>query len=125
MIEVAGGWALEVKRGPGWLFITLNSAPEECWPAPSLSESIWSLMQQHFVYRVVLECHGIDRFDSALVGQLALLRRRIEEHDGLMRLCGVSPENQQAIRACGLEQRFAPYADREHAVMASRPVLPR
>jgi len=125
MIDVAGGWALDVKRGPGWLFIKLNAAPEGWWHSPPLAECIWSLMQQHFVYRVVLECDEIQRLNSALVAQLVLLRQRIEEHDGIMRLCGLSAANQQAIRACGLDQRFSPYADREEAVMASRPLQPR
>jgi anti-anti-sigma regulatory factor len=125
MIDVAGGWALDVQRGPGWLFVRLNSAPEGWWQAPPLAECIWSLLQQHFVYRVVLECDEIPRFTSEMVEQLVLLRNRIDERGGVIRLCGLSPANQDALVRCRLIERFPAYADREEAVMASRPTQPR
>jgi len=125
MIDVAGGWALDVQRGPGWLFVRLNSAPEGWWQAPPLAECIWSLMQQHFVYRVVLECDEIAPLTSEIVGQLVLLRRRIDGRGGVMRLCGLSPANQDALACCRLAERFPLYADREEAVMANRPKQPR
>jgi anti-anti-sigma factor len=117
---VAGGWALEVERGPGWLFVRLNSAPEGWWQAPPLAECIWSLLQQHFVYRVVLECDQLPRLTSGLVAQLLLLRRRIDERGGVMRLCGLSPASHEIIDHCGLAQHFPHYADREEAVLANR-----
>jgi len=125
MIDVAGGWALEVERGPGWLFVRLNSAPAGWWQAPPLAECIWTLLQQHFVYRVVLECEEIQRLNSTLLAQLVLLRRKIDERDGVIRLCGVLPENRQAIEQCGLDRFFPMYANREEAVMANRPKQPR
>jgi anti-anti-sigma factor len=125
MIDVAGGWALEVERGPDWLFVRLNAAPEGWWQAPPLAECIWSLLQQHFVFRVVLDCQAIQRFSSPVMSQLVLLRNRIDARGGVIRLCGLSPSNQEAIEHCGLEHFFPHYADREHAVMTNRPPQPR
>jgi anti-anti-sigma regulatory factor len=122
MIDVvAGGWALEVERGPGWLFVRLNSAPEGWWQAPPLAECIWSLLEQHFVYRVVLECEQLPRLTSSLVAQLQLLWRRIDGRGGVMRLCGLSTANQELLDRCGLAQRFPHYQAREDAVLANRP----
>jgi len=125
MIDVAGGWALEVERGPDWLFVRLNAAPEGWWQAPPLAECIWSLLQQHFVYRVVLDCQAIQRLSSAVVSQLVLLRNKVDARGGVIRLCGLSPSNQEAIEHCGLERVFPHYADREHAVRTNRPPHPR
>jgi hypothetical protein len=46
-----------------------------------------------------------------------LLDKRIREHDGLLRLCGLSSFNQRVLRLHGLDLRFPTYGDLEEAVM--------
>ena len=125
MIDIAGGWVRDLERGPDWLFVKLNSAPQGPGAAPPLADSVWALLQQHFVYRVVLECEQIECLSSEVAAQLTALRDRLEARGGVMRLCGLSPANQQAIERGGLECHFPHYADREEAVMANRPTQPR
>ena len=60
-----------------------------------------------------------------MVGQLVLLYKRIADQGGLMRLCGLSKANQRVLAACRLSEFFRQYADRNDAVMASRPLQPR
>ena len=125
MIDAAGGWALDVDRGPGWLFVRLNSAPEGWWQAPPLAECMWALLRQQFVDRVVLECDELSTLTSELIRELVTLQERIESHGGMMRLCGLSPGNQQILADCPFAERLATYGDREEAVMGSRPKQPR
>lgn len=125
MIDVAGGWELEVERGPDWLFVKVNAAPAGWWRSTPLAEAIWSLIEQHFTYRVVLECNQIGPLTSGVLEQLVLLRRKIRERGGVLRLCGLSCENRDMLADCGLCVDLPHYADRETAVMASRPRLPR
>jgi len=83
-------------------------------------------LERHFTYRVVLELDQVSVLNSHLIGQLVQLYRRIRQHDGVMRLCGLSPYNLEVLRTCRLEDRFLPYRDREEAVMGgSRPRQPR
>lgn len=129
MIEVAGGWALEVERGPDWLFVKLIHQTQEdaddTADTLSLADTIWLLLEQHFTYRLVLECERVAEMNSDLVDQLVLLAEKIGSRGGLLRLCGLSAANHRLLEASGLDQHFPHYADREEAVMANRPRQPR
>ena len=116
MLAVAPGWELDVERGPGWLLVKIKSLDESS-PEPSLADELWDLLGRHFTYRLVLELDQVKVLNSHLIGQLVQLYRLIREHDGVMRLCGLSPYNLNVLRTCRLEDRFLPYRDREEAVM--------
>jgi len=120
MLAIAPGWKLDVDRGPGWLLVKLKSPDGNASETPPLADEVWSLLARHFVYRLVLELDEIDLLDSHLLGQLVLLDKRVREHDGLMRLCGLSAFNRQVLRTHGLNIRFPTYDDREEAVMGGR-----
>jgi anti-anti-sigma factor len=125
MLAVAPGWELDVERGPGWLLVRIKSL-DRASTEPPLAEGLWNLLERHFTYRVVLELDQVSVLNSHLIGQLVQLYRRIRQHDGVMRLCGLSPYNLEVLRTCRLEDRFLPYRDREEAVMGgSRPRQPR
>ena len=126
MLAVAPGYELEVERGPDWLLVrTANLDPAEL-DTPPLAERVWSVLQQHFTYRLVLELDQIRLLTSRLIAQLVQLHRRIEKHGGVMRLCGLSPHNCEVLHTCRLNDRFMPYQDRQEAVMGRhRPNRPR
>jgi anti-anti-sigma factor len=125
MLAVAPGWELEVERGPGWLLVKIRNQ-DRTSTEPPLAEGVWDLLERHFTYRVVLELDQLSVLNSHLIGQLVQLYRRVRQHDGVMRICGLSPYNLEVLRTCRLEDRFLPYRDRAEAVMAgSRPRNPR
>ena len=125
MLAVALGWELDVERGPDWLLVRIRSS-DRASTEPQLAEGLWNLLERHFTYRVVLELDQVSVLNSHLIGQLVQLYRRVRQHDGVMRLCGLSPYNLEVLRTCRLEDRFLPYRDREEAVMGgSRPGQPR
>ena len=125
MIDVTGGWVHGLERGPGWLFIRLCEAPRSAGNECSLADAVWSLVEQHFVYRIVLECDDVPRLTAAQIDQLALLRERVNAHGGIVRLSGLSRASVAAIEHRGLSRALPDYDSREDAVMANRPKQPR
>ncbi len=126
MHTLAVGCELDVQRGPDWLLVRIVSVGQDGSSPPPLADELWSLMEQHFTYRIVLELDGLKVLNSHLIGQLVSLYRRISEHDGVMRLCGLSAYNRQVLHTCRLDDRFLPYQDRQEAVMGGNgPRKPR
>ena len=136
MIQAAAGLLRagllrNVERGPDWLLVKLASNADggEGWAA--LADLLSSLSSQHFTYRLVLDCDEIGLLDSALMGQLLLLERRMRDQGGLLRLCGLSEASQQALHQCRLDGRLPHFATRTQAILGHRaeynaaPVKPR
>ncbi len=125
MLTTAPGCELDVDRGPDWLLVRVRIDPAAPG-VPPLAERLWSLARQHFTYRLVLDLDGVRLLNSPLIGQLIDLHRRFKKHDGVLRLCGLSPHNRQVLHTCRLDERLMPYGDRKEAVMGGpHPVRPR
>ncbi len=124
MIQLAHGWELDVERGPDWLFVRPHGLPQG-EDQPDIALHIWSMLNQNFTNRLVLELDQVDFLNSYLIGQLVWLYKRIHAQGGLMRLCGLSATNADTIRACRLDSCFPAYANRGDAVMGHRPQQPR
>lgn len=118
-------WNLEVDRGPDGLWVRIVGPTSGASDSQSLADDLWSLLEQHFVYRLVLDVEKIDLSDRRLVDQLSNLHERISQHDGMLRLCGLSPGNRKAIEKCELKGHIPCYRDREEAVMGGCPIKPR
>jgi anti-anti-sigma factor len=115
-----------VERGPDWLLVKIRNLEVDAAAPPPLADHLWALAEQHFTYRFVLELDGVKVLNSYLIGQLIKLYRRVREHDGVLRLCGLSPYNRRVLRTCSLDDRFPNYENREEAVMGGAdPRLPR
>ncbi|WP_146574480.1 hypothetical protein [Botrimarina hoheduenensis] len=97
---------LVTQRGPNWLFVSV-SGPDRVEPS-RLAEQIWSVAQEHFTYRLVVELsENACRPHHALYYRegLRLLQVRLEATGGALRLCGLRPE--QTHEVCD-----APHCDR-------------
>jgi anti-anti-sigma factor len=126
MVSVSEGWKLDVERGPDWLFVRLHNPPAIGQEGEPLAEQLWSLLEQHFMYRLVLELDDVQALRSSLIGQLVLLYKRIHQRGGMLRICGLGEAQRQALRSTRLDERFPCYKDREDAVMGdSRIIRPR
>jgi len=123
MLKVNRGWGLDVERGPDWLLVRVQPPRRAGRGTPSLAEVLWSLLEQHLTYRLVLELDQVDVLDGELLDQLAAVHDRVMAHGGLMRLCGLSPENRRILFDHRLDDRFVAYEDREEAVLGDS--LPR
>lgn len=124
-LSLARAWHFDVERGPDWLFVRPRPAGAGN-DQPAFAEQVWSLLEQHFTHRLVLELGGIDFLDSHLVGQLVWLHKRVHTHDGLMRICELSEHSEDVLHACRLDSHFPVYRNREDAVMGhAHPRHPR
>jgi anti-anti-sigma factor len=119
MSTIAPGCELDVERGPGWLLVRVRNLDRAESDATPLADRLWSILEQHFTHRLVLELDDVGVLGSSLIGQLVELYRRIEEHDGMLRVCGLSPENHAALHVCRLDEHLHAYLDRHEAVMGS------
>jgi anti-anti-sigma regulatory factor len=124
MLQLAPGWNLDVERGPDWLFVRLHCLPDNIWDAPPLAEMLWSLGEQHFTYRLVLECDELQLLHTSLLGQLVLLHKRLAVNGGTLRLCGLSQQNRDVLRSCRLDSRFPVFANRGEAVLGQTVLAP-
>jgi len=125
MPTLAPGWELDVARGPGWLVVRFRPKDADAAEVAQLADELWSLAERHFVYRLVLELDLVNLLHSALVGQLLLLHRRLHDHDGCVKLCGLSQYNREVLRRSGLASRLPTYDSLEEALMGSCPRKPR
>jgi len=125
LLELAPEWAVEIDRGPDWLFIRLRPPPGPDSGEVPLAEMIWQRLEQSFCHRVVLELDDVRWMRSWMIGELVKLHKRLAASGGMMRLCGLSEANQEVLRACRLNDRFPAYRNRTDAVMGHRPMQPR
>ena len=76
-IPCACGWELEVDRGPDWLFIRPRCAAHAPHDALEFSEQVWTLVEQSFTHRLVLELTEtavVERSDETLAALQRLAR---------------------------------------------------
>jgi anti-anti-sigma factor len=125
MLATDSGYELDVERGPDSLLVRVSRVDAAVADTCDFADHVWGLLQQHFTYRLVLELDQVGMLTGHLIGQLAELYEQIERHDGMLRLCGLSPENREVLHACGLEDRLVLYHDREEAVMGRWHPQPR
>lgn len=125
LVDLTPGWTLDLDRGPDWLFIRPVPQDDALSAEVDLAEAIWERMEQQFLNRVVVEMDAVPLLRSWLIGQLVLLHKRIVSRGGLVRLAGMSDDNQRVLEMVHLNDRFPQYTDRGSAVMGQRPAKPR
>jgi anti-anti-sigma factor len=126
MLATAPGFELEVERGPGWLMVRIGGFEGDFADSCLLADQLWSLMERHFTYRMVVELDEIQMLNSHLLGQLIQLHRRAEKRAGKVRICGVSEYNRRVLHSTHLDELLKPYHSRHDAVMGdNRPLQPR
>ena len=114
--------ALEVDRGPDWLFVRLDL--DTC-AIDSVADRLWAILDKHFIYRLVLEMEDVEMLSSRLMGQLVMLQKRVLQHEGALRLSGLSPSCEQALKLCRLDRILPNYHCRVDAVHCQWPTCPR
>ena len=123
LLELAPQWAMDIDRGPDWLFIKLVPPHEADNGEIPLAEMIWKKLEQCFCYRVVLELDDVGYLRSWMIGELVRLHKRVSTQGGMLRLSGVSHEAETVLRICRLADRFPAYRNRTDAVMGYRPPM--
>lgn len=117
MTQLASGWQYDLERGPECLFVRLRSDDPNADAEPPLAGQLWSTLDEHLTYRLVLELDQIELLHSYVIGQLLLLGRRLHAQGGMLRLCGLSAHNRLALAAMQLEDHLPTYKNRIDAVV--------
>lgn len=131
MLQLAPGWTMAVERGPDWLFVRLSGSDSADLQDSGdlqetmLSDVLWSQLEQHLTYRLVLELQDVPLLCRETIDQLLLLQGKIDAQGGLLKVCGLSDENFEALNAQQSQARFPRYCNREEAVMGYPPNRPR
>lgn len=127
MLEIAQGWSLDVERGPDWLIVRVHCDPDKGWHSAPLAENAWSLLNQHFAHRLVLECDELTVMSTELIGELVRLQKRIVTGGGQLRIAGLSEGMRDVLHTARLDGCLSVFANREDAVMGVgyRPEKPR
>ena len=126
MPTITCDWELDVERGPNWLLVKVAEPLGKPWEMSPLVDTLRSLLEEHFTYRLVLELDEIELLSSELIGELLSLDKWIRARQGAMRLCGLSPRNLEVLRRRWLDDFFPAYRDRLEAVLGCRhPSQPR
>ncbi len=116
-IHNVDGLEMNVDRGPNWLFVKLRSKEEAVPAVPQIADKLWSISSRHFIYRLVLELEDLEEMPNGMMGQLVLLQERLAQCGGALRICGLSPECEEALQSCHLDSALPNHASREQAVM--------
>ena len=124
-VELAGSWKMDLRYGPDWVFVRLLIPESQIREKVALAEAVWDLMQRQFVHRVVLELDDLPQFPEHLISQLVQLHEQVQADGGVMRICGLSDENQSLLYSARLDDRFPPYANCAEAVRGGLPCKPR
>ncbi|MGI9427863.1 MAG: STAS domain-containing protein [Bythopirellula sp.] len=111
-----------VDRGPDWLFVRLRPDYEHL---DQVADRLWDLLNQQFIHRLVLEMDEVEFLPSVLMGQLVMLHKRVLQHDGALRLCGLSTQCVEALHLCRLDQALPHFETRADAVHGTPMAKPR
>ena len=113
----APGVRLSFERGPGALVVRILELELDAEGVHNLARVIWELMERQFSYRLILEMDRVDLLRSVLIGQLLLLYNQIQDHGGLIRICGLSEYNREVLQQCRLDAHFPSYSTRTEAAL--------
>jgi hypothetical protein len=92
MSTCESGFAIDVSRGPNWLFLRLDASKEGA--DQQLADALWGIVSRHFIYRVVLEFGPqFGQLSPMMIAQLDAFRTRLEAHDGALRVCGLNKKS--------------------------------
>ena len=108
-----------VEQGPECLFVSIDDAHAAHDDFEGLCEELWSLLKRHLVGRLFLDLTNVECLSSLLIGQLISLKIRLEKHDGMLCLCGLSSRNQHVLAIHNLESRLPNYPSRHDAIMGN------
>ncbi len=107
---------LEIDRGPNWLFVKFHPGRSKAELA-KMGDELWTVAENHFVYRMVVEMEEIDTLTDDLVRQLAKLREQLEEQEGALRVCGLQKSCAAKLENFHLDHTLQSHASRESAIL--------
>lgn len=81
----------------------------------ALQESIMPVIEQAERMNLILDFRNVRFLSSAVLGLLIRISKRIYEHDGRLRLCGINPKIHEIFKITRLTKIFDIHQDVESA----------
>ena len=125
LLKLVEGWNAELNQGPNWLVVRLSNATSPSASSAPLADALWTVMRQQFTQRLVIDLDQIPLVESYMISELLRLQTRIRSEGGLLRLCGVSEQIQNALRVSKLGGQLPQYQTPVDAMKGFRPAKPR
>lgn len=119
MMRLAQIWGVRVERGPDCLIVKLHAATSSFEDGQPLADTIWAILERHFVYRVILELDQVDVLCDQLLGELIALSHRLRSRGGMLRLCGMSSQSRRKLQEACDDGRLPTYLTRREAVVGA------
>jgi anti-anti-sigma regulatory factor len=110
MVQMAGSWELTFAQVSNWLLVSARPVTKDGGIAQSLLPALWSTMQRHRTYRMVLDLWECRVMGNPLIGEVGELDQRARALGGCLRMCGLSPRDRESLRDCGLGHIYDLYA---------------
>lgn len=125
-VDLAPGWKTELEQGPDWLFVKLYGPDGRTADASGLAETLFLLMYQDLVSRIVLELDGLTALPSDFLREILDLQELLDRDGGVLRICGLCPRFEGALQRRDVARRLTPFRTRNEAVLGLyRPNRPR
>lgn len=115
--KLTSSWTIETSRGPNWLFVKLRGPQGGELGSCKLADLLWSNLDQHLIYRMVLDMSSIAVLQADVINEIVELERLVVEHDGIVRLSGLSAENRELLRSAKIDACLPDFPDVENAIM--------
>lgn len=125
MNELAQIWGVRVERGPDCLIVRLHEATSSFQDGQRLADIIWSILERHFVYRVILELDQVEVLGDVLLAELIALSHRLRSRGGMLRLCGLTAPNRRKVKEAFHDGRLPTYSNRREAMVSRCDALAR
>lgn len=82
------------------------------------SARLRDLVNQPEIRSVVIDLHRTTNFGSSALGMFVAIWKRLNEKQGRFALCGISPKEQQVLRAVKLDGQWTVCETRPEAIAA-------
>ena len=111
---------IEVERNQDVCCVRLRSRQMGESDILAMADELLSLIRDQGCRKMIF-CLGpgsLDMLFSIFLAKLLMIRRRLSEQGGVLKLCNVSPEIMEVFEACHLRSHFEFVSDQASAVAA-------
>ncbi|MFZ5828464.1 MAG: STAS domain-containing protein [Planctomycetota bacterium] len=115
-MQIAPGWQIEFREQGQWLVAKVAAPHAAPGDQPPLADHVWQALRARQRNHLVLDFADMPLLFSYVIGQLVMLYKRVSTSGGAMRLCSLSPSNQNVLKLCRLDDHFPTYATPDDAV---------
>jgi anti-sigma B factor antagonist len=82
----------------------------------AIGDELVNLVDQHGKKRLLINFEGVDYLSSTMLGKLIVVHKRVMQHHGQLKLCGIKPSIREVFEITKLDKVFDIYEDEDDAM---------